>query len=99
MESLPLVKSSAILLILTALGGVAMALIRAQADRPPSWLAMMHGFLAASGLTLLVYAAFSVGLPKLMWTGVILMFAASAYAIVMAWSYRRQLPLSMQSPR
>ena len=54
------------LLGLTALGGLVMAGIRMKGTaRPPSWLAMLHGVLAAAALTLLVYAAVTVGIPRL----------------------------------
>ncbi|HEX5663729.1 MAG TPA: hypothetical protein VFX93_09540 [Xanthomonadaceae bacterium] len=43
-----------------ALGGVAMAAIRfARSANPPAWLAMLHGLLAAAGLTLTGYAVFA----------------------------------------
>jgi hypothetical protein len=33
--------------------------------QPPTWLAMLHGFLAAAAVRLLLYAYFTVGLPAL----------------------------------
>lgn len=55
-----------VLLALAALGGVVMAVIRFRgAPRPPTWLAMLHGLLAASGLVLLINAALTVGVPQL----------------------------------
>ena len=55
-----MLQTATILLALTALGGLLMAGIRFATRRnPPAWLAMLHGLLAASGLTLLVYAAFT----------------------------------------
>jgi len=59
-------QAAAILLGITALGGLVMAIGRWRgAPRPPDWLAMLHGLLAAAGLTLLVHAALTVGLPSL----------------------------------
>jgi hypothetical protein len=55
-----------VLFAIAALGGVTMAVIRFRgAPRPPTWLAMLHGLLAASGLVLLLYAAFTTGVPQL----------------------------------
>lgn len=59
-------QAAIILLGITALGGVAMAWQRWRgAARPPHWLAMLHGLLAAAGLTLLLYEALTVGVPVL----------------------------------
>src|SRR4051812_5833783 len=53
------------LFAIAAGGGLVMAGVRAVGDRnPPAWLAMLHGLLASAGLTLLLFAAFTVGLPK-----------------------------------
>ena len=55
-----------ILLAIAAVGGLAMALMRfTGTPRPPTWLAMLHGVLAASGLVLLINAAFTVGVPQM----------------------------------
>jgi hypothetical protein len=64
MESAMMMKTALALLTLTALGGVAMAVqILGRKLAPPHWLAMLHGLLAASALTLLLYAYFTAGLP------------------------------------
>jgi hypothetical protein len=66
MDSTLLLQTSAALLAMSALGGAAMAVIRFSGKpHPPAWLAMLHGFLAAAGLTLLVFAAATVGVPSL----------------------------------
>ena len=59
-------------------GGLVMAGVRAVGDRnPPAWLAMSHGLLAAAGLTLLLFAAFTIGLPKqALWGTILLVLAA-----------------------
>ena len=57
-----------VLVAITAAGGLAMAGVRLFGDRnPPAWLAMLHGLLAGAGLTLLLFAAFAVGLPQDAW--------------------------------
>lgn len=66
MESALMMKTAFALLTITALGGIVMAVIRlGRSANPPSWLAMLHGLLAGSALTLLLYAYFTVGLPAL----------------------------------
>ena len=67
-----------VLFAITATGGVIMAGIRMSADRnPPAWLAMLHGLLAGSGLTLLLFAAFTIGIPTYaMWALILLIIAA-----------------------
>jgi len=58
MDTASMLETAAILLGLAALGGLLMLFIRfGQARNPPTWLAMAHGFLAAAGVTLLLYAA------------------------------------------
>ena len=59
-------ESAAIVLGLTALGGLALAGIRLSGTpRPPTWMALGHGAVAAVGLALLIYAAISPGIPGL----------------------------------
>lgn len=78
MDAATMLKTATVLLALTAAGGLLMAIIRfSGADRPPSWIAMAHGLLAGSGLTLLLYAAFTAGIPSLAWIGIVLLAAAA----------------------
>ena len=61
MNQMSMLQTASILLLLTAAGGILMAFQRlAHNANPPHWLAMAHGLLAASGLTLLIYAALYV---------------------------------------
>jgi hypothetical protein len=56
---LQLLQTATVLFAIGALGGVAMAAIRfGRGANPPAWLAMLHGLLAAAGLTLTGYAVF-----------------------------------------
>lgn len=83
-----LLQTSAILLLLTAAGGAVMGVRRlAQKANPPDWLAMAHGFLAASGLTLLTYAAFTQEIPGSAVIGLVLLLAASGGGVVMNLFY------------
>lgn len=79
MEPLLMMKTALALLTITALGGVVMAIIRFSRDaNPPSWLAMLHGLLAASALVLLLYAYFTVGLPAVAGWALLVLLAAGA---------------------
>lgn len=80
MDTLHMLNTAAVLFGIAALGGVAMAIIRFRgADRPPSSFAMLHGLLAGAGLTLLLYAAATTGVPGLV-TGAIVLFVIAALA-------------------
>lgn len=64
MEPFTMMQAAAVLFAVAALGGILMAGMRfSGTPRPPAWLAMGHGLLAAAGLTLLIYAAATVGIP------------------------------------
>src|SRR4051812_8090128 len=57
---------AAIVLVLAALGGATMAIIRLSGTpRPPLWMAIGHGLIAATGVILLAYAAATTGIPYL----------------------------------
>ena len=57
---LQLLQPATVLFAIGAHGGVSMAAIRfARSANPPAWLAMLHGLLAAAGLTLTGYAVFA----------------------------------------
>ena len=78
MDAMSMMRTAAALLGIAALGGLLMAVIRFRgADRPPSWIAMLHGLLAAAALTLLIYAALTVGIPALaqLATGILVVVA------------------------
>jgi len=95
MEPALMMKTSLVLLTLTALGGVVMAVIRfVREANPPNWLAMLHGLLAAAALTLLLYAYFTVGLPTLACWALLLFLAAAAGGGFLNLGYHgRMLPL------
>jgi hypothetical protein len=78
MDATLMIKTAIALLAFTALGGLIMAVLRfAGAERPPSWLAMGHGLLAGSGLTLLLYTGFTAGLPRMAWIGTAILVLAA----------------------
>jgi hypothetical protein len=84
MEPIVMLKSSTVLFAISALGGALMAFIRFTGKpHPPSWLAMLHGFLAAAGLTLLVYAAVTSSVPSLAKLALILFLVAAAGGVLL----------------
>lgn len=70
--------TAVVLFAIAAAGGLIMAGVRTFSDsNPPAWLAMLHGLLAAAGLTLLLFAAFTVGISTYaMWALILLILAA-----------------------
>ncbi|MEO6031762.1 MAG: hypothetical protein ABIP61_07650 [Burkholderiaceae bacterium] len=95
MEPALILRTSTGLLLLAALGGAVMAGIRFSSDRqPPVALAMLHGFLAAAGVTLLLYAAATVGLPQLALIALVLFLLAAAGGAFLNLNYHwKQRPL------
>lgn len=92
MDAALMLKTAAVLLGLTAVGGLIMAFIRfSGADRPPSWLAMAHGLLAASGLTLLLYLGFAAGLPGTVWLGIVLLATAALGGLALNLMYHSKM--------
>ena len=67
MDLASMFDAAALLLGIGAFGGLWMAVMRFMSQRnPPAWLAMVHGFLAAAGLTLMIYAWTTGGAPRCM---------------------------------
>lgn len=95
MDSTLMLQTSTVLFAIAALGGAAMALIRfSGTPRPPHWLAMLHGFLAGSALTLLVYAAATSHVPGLATLALILFLGAAAGGILLNLRFHlHDLPL------
>lgn len=95
MEPVLIMKTASSLLAIAALGGLTMAGIRfAGKPQPPTWLAMLHGFLAGAALTLLLYAYFTVGLPTLAcWALLLFLIAAAGGAFLNLNYHWKMLPL------
>ena len=95
MEAMGMIQAAAGLFAVAAVGGIVMAAIRMFGKRnPPNWLAMGHGFLAGAGLTLLIYAALTVGLPGRALAAPALFALAAAGGVVLNLAYQtRQRPL------
>jgi uncharacterized membrane protein HdeD (DUF308 family) len=95
MEPILMMQTAVVLLALAALGGITMAAIRFSGKPYPStWLAMLHGFLAGAAVTLLLYAAFTVGLPSLATVALVLFLVAAAGGAFMNLNFHwKQMPL------
>lgn len=97
MDTHLMLRTAVVLLAITALGGLLAAGIRFSGrPHPPSWIAMLHGLLAASGLTLLLYAAAVAGLPGGGWVGLVLLLAAVLGGLVLNLGFhwrRLELPV------
>jgi hypothetical protein len=94
-DALSMMKTAVVLLALAALGGLTMAVMRFNgADRPPTLFLMGHGVLAAAALTLLLYAAATVGLPPLglLATGILVVVAAVGAALNLLF-HAKMLPI------
>jgi hypothetical protein len=99
MDAITMMKTAAVLLAIAALGGLLMAIIRFKgADRPPSSIAMLHGLLAGSALTLLIYAAVTVGIPTLalIATGLLIIVAIVGVSLNLMY-HAKMLPLPKQT--
>lgn len=95
MEPNLIMQTALVLFAIAAVGGIVMATIRFTGKpHPPTWLAMLHGFLAAAGLTLLIYAACTIGLPSLASAAIVLFVVAAIGGAVMNLNYHwKMLPL------
>lgn len=62
-----------------AAGGIVMALIRlGRKANPPHWIAMLHGLLAAAGVTLLAYVTIFAEVPNLAQLALLALLLAAA---------------------
>ena len=101
MNSMMMLQTASTLLLLAAAGGLLMAFRRiVQKVNPPSWLAMAHGFLAASGLTLLAYAGLTDRIDGGASVGLVLLAVAAIGGVIMNLGYQladKLLPASLLS--
>lgn len=96
---LHMLQAAAVLFTLAALGGLVMAGVRfAGGKNPPASLAMLHGLLAAAGVTLLAYAAWVGSLPGRALLALLLFLLAAGGGAVLSLAYKwrqRLLPGSL----
>ena len=88
-EPMGMLQTAAGLFTLAALGGLVMAAIRFGGKRnPPAWLAMVHGLLAAAGITLLAYTALTVDVPGPALVALLLFVLAAGGGAVLSLAYK-----------
>ena len=99
MDAQTMLRTAIVLLAITALGGLLMAGLRFSGHpRPPSSIAMVHGLLAAAGLTLILYAGLASGMPGGGWGGLVLLLIAVLGGLVLNLRYHSEgieLPIGL----
>lgn len=97
MDAALFIKVAAVLLGVAASVGLSLAGIRLAGEPyPPAALAMGHGLLAGAALTLLVFAAFTVGLPTAAALGTAILLAGAAIGVWLNLGFharRKPIPL------
>ena len=88
-EVLVMLQVAAGLFTLAALGGLVMAGIRfGRKHNPPAWLAMLHGLLAAAGITLLAYSAWAGQPPASALLALLLFLLAAGGGAILSLAYK-----------
>jgi hypothetical protein len=90
-----IMETAVIVLGIAAAGGVALAGIRLSGTpRPPTWLALVHGAIAATGLIILIYTALNTTMPTLaLWALGIFVLAALGGAVLFLGFHLREKAL------
>jgi hypothetical protein len=86
---------AAIILLLAAIGGLTLAVIRLRgAPWPPLWMALGHGAVAATGVGWLIYVAATQGIPTMAQIALgIFVLAAVGGAVLLLGFHLRSKPL------
>ena len=78
MDTQTILFVACVLFGVAAAGGIVMALIRlGKKANPPHWIAMLHGFIAAAGVTLLAYVTIFSHVPDLAQVGLLALLLAA----------------------
>ncbi|WP_156401382.1 hypothetical protein [Duganella sp. Root1480D1] len=78
MDTQTILFVACVLFGVAAAGGIVMALIRlGKKANPPHWIAMLHGFIAAAGVTLLAYVTIFSHVPDLAHIGLLALLLAA----------------------
>ncbi len=94
MDMATMLRASFILFAITALLGLSMAAMRESArHNPPAWLTMFHGLPAAAGLTLLLFATFAFGVPRLAIAALVLFLIAAGGGAILNLVYQQRARL------
>ena len=89
MDSITMLRTAVAVFAIAAAGGLVMAGIRfIRHVNPPAWLAMLHGLLAASGLTLVGFAVFAARVPSIAKVGFALLLLAAAGGALLNLGYQ-----------
>ena len=92
MNAHTMMVTAAVLFALAAIGGLIMAVVRFRgADRPPSAIAMGHGFLAGAAVTLLIYAAAAAGVPGLAIVALVILVIVALVGVALNLMYHDKL--------
>jgi hypothetical protein len=99
MDAIAMLQAAVALFGVAALGGLVMAGVRfSRKVNPPVWLSMLHGLLAAGGLTLVAYAALVAGVSSRAQIALVLLLLAAAGGVTLALGYQwkqRLLPATI----
>ncbi|HZL91550.1 MAG TPA: hypothetical protein VFB96_24485 [Pirellulaceae bacterium] len=89
-----MIETTTILFVLAALGGLTLLGIRLSGvPRPPTWLALVHGAVAATALGMLIYLAI-LGIPLLSQIALgVFVLAALGGSFIFLTYHLRQRPL------
>jgi len=92
-------QTAAIILGLAALGGLTLAIVRFRGTPyPPTWMALGHGLVAATGLGFLGYATYYPGIPQLgqIALGILVVAALGGATLFLGFHLRqRALPIPL----
>lgn len=84
MDSQTILFVACVLFGVAAAGGIVMALIRVgKKANPPHWIAMLHGFIAAAGITLLAYVSIFAQVPGVVQLALLALLLAAAGGVWM----------------
>lgn len=99
MDAISMMRVAVALLAVGAAGGLVMSFVRfSRKVNPPAWLSMVHGFLAAAALTLVLFAAFTVGVPSSAKIALTFLVLAALGGVVLNLNYQwkqRLLPAAI----
>lgn len=99
MDAMLMLRTAVVLFAVAALGGLVMTGIRMTTKaNPPAAIAMLHGFLAAAALTLVVFAAFASTIPRTAQIALVLLLVAAAGGAFLNLGYQwkqRLLPIAL----
>jgi hypothetical protein len=88
MDALTMWKVAVAVLAAAMLAGLVMATMRfIGRPHPPDWLAMLHGLLAGSGFTLVLYAGIAARIPHGAWVGFGLLVLAALGGLLLNLGY------------